>query len=209
MISILDAGTGNLRSIEGAFTFLGVPCRIIASAREVLDSDKLVLPGVGSFRSAMEALHARELVDALHEVIVGRGVPILGICLGMQLFADEGEEDGSTPGLGWIPGRVTRFEASGLKVPHIGFNEVRFEPGAHDLCRGIGEGADFYFVHSYRFEPRDESVVCAWTPYGGRFASAIRNGSVFGTQFHPEKSQSNGLRLLSNFARLEQRIAAC
>jgi len=202
-VTVVDYGMGNLRSIRGALEFLGVPHRVSADPAEIAAADRLILPGVGSFGAAMRNIEARGLGEPLEEAVMRRGRPILGICLGMQLFAAWGEEEGRTRGLGWIPGRVARFrfDDPSLKVPHVGFNTAEVARGDEPLFEGLGGGADFYFVHSYRLEPEEPSSVTSWTDYGGRFPASVRRGNVTGTQFHPEKSQSNGLRLLRNFAR--------
>lgn len=205
MISIVDYGMGNIKSLESAFVRVGAPCRVAKTADAILASDKLVLPGVGAFAKAMENIAALGLAEPLREFALVRRRPVLGVCLGMQLFADFGEEDGVTPGLGWIGGRVRRLEVPPeLKVPHIGFNSVSFSVAtAKDpLFEGLPESADFYFVHSYVLHAEESGNVTSFANYGGAFASSVRAANICGTQFHPEKSQGNGLRLLHNFARL-------
>ncbi|NQU95474.1 MAG: imidazole glycerol phosphate synthase subunit HisH [Candidatus Omnitrophica bacterium] len=202
MVSIVNYKMGNIRSIQNALSYLGVDSRVIDSPEEILTSKKLILPGVGSFRVAMEHIRAMKLFEALNEAALKQGVPLLGICLGMQLLATEGEEEGPTKGFGWIPGRVKRFspERLSIKVPHIGFNTVYFEPKSKTLFEGLETCADFYFVHSYRMiceEP--EKCVSSWADYGERFVASVEHRNIFGTQFHPEKSQSNGLTVLKNF----------
>ncbi len=192
---------GNIRSVQGALSYLGLENRLITTPEEALTSEKLILPGVGSFAVAMQNIRNLGLLEPLNEMVRERGVPILGICLGMQLLAEVGEEDGPSPGFGWIRGRVERFNFTGsaLKVPHIGFNTARFVR-AGSLFPGLGEQADFYFVHSYRMTCDDDQDVSAWVDYGGPVVAAVERDNVFGAQFHPEKSQSNGLKLLKNFA---------
>ena len=205
MISIVNYGMGNIRSVQSALSFLGVENRVAVTAEEISTSDKLILPGVGSFRQAMENIRERGLLEPLNHTVTELGVPILGICLGMQLLADSGDEDGPSAGLGWIPGTVKRFQFpdSSLKIPHVGFNSVEFDPLGSALFRGLGASSDFYFVHSYRLVTDSPHWVTAWSEYGERFGAAVQKDSVFGTQFHPEKSQSNGLKVLRNFAGLK------
>ncbi len=200
MIGIVDYGLGNLRSVQGALEFLGAPSQITRDPAVLKECSKLILPGVGSFRVAMENIHAKGLFDVLLECARVQRTPLLGICLGMQLLAQSGEEDGATPGLGLIDGVVRRFELdSSFAVPHIGFNSAKFVGRDGSLFSGLGEQAEFYFVHSYRFECSNADDVAAWCEYGERFTASVQRGNVFGTQFHPEKSQTNGLRVLKNF----------
>ena len=206
MISIVDYGMGNLKSMASAFAHLGVPCQTVRSGTEILKSDKLVLPGVGAFAKAMENIQSFGLVEPLNEFALEKKRPVLGICLGMQLLAEIGEEDGVTPGLGWVPGRVRRLTVpADLKVPHIGFNALSFpQHGARDaLFEGLTEHPDFYFVHSYVLHAVETAHVTSFVNYGISFAGSVRAGNICGTQFHPEKSQGNGLRVLHNFASLQ------
>lgn len=203
MISIVDYGMGNLRSIQNALTYIGVDSRITGSPDEILKSEKLILPGVGSFRVAMENLKRKGLLPALNKAVLEQKIPVLGICLGMQLLAEQGEEDGPTKGLGWIPGEVKHFpKKDKIKVPHIGFNTVSFK-SEDILFSGLNNCADFYFVHSYHMICRDPYNVSSWSKYGEEFVAGVHHENIFGTQFHPEKSQSNGLRVLKNFANLD------
>jgi glutamine amidotransferase len=196
-IAILDYGMGNLRSVEKALEHVGVSATIGYGADLVREADGLVLPGVGAFPRAMERI--REL--RLDELIAERreaGVPILGICLGLQLLFESSSELGGATGLGLLPGDVGALEADGLKVPHIGWSPVRWERESR-LAEGIESETPFYFVHS--FAPRPEPAELLGTAaYGARFACAVERDDVFGVQFHPEKSSAAGLRLLSNFA---------
>src|SRR5258708_6203777 len=152
MVSIVNYGMGNIRSVQSALAFLGAEFRVSCSAHELINSSKLILPGVGSFRAAMENIESRRLLEPLNRAVCDFGMPVLGICLGMQLLAKSGDEDGPSNGLGWISGEVKRFEFADptIKVPHVGFNQVEFAPNASPLYKGLGTGADFYFVHSYR-----------------------------------------------------------
>ena len=210
IISIVNYGMGNLRSVQGALSYLGFESRLVSTPEEILQSETLILPGVGSFAAAMANIRRLELESPLNEMVLARGVPVLGICLGMQLLAEVGEEDGPTRGLGWIRGRVERFNLSDptLKVPHIGFNTATFVPAASSVFNGLGDHADFYFVHSYHLICDRETDVRAWVDYGGPFVAAVERENIFGTQFHPEKSQSNGLKLLKNFAGVRVLAAA-
>jgi glutamine amidotransferase len=201
-VVVVDYGMGNLWSVASGLGYLGAEAQISGRPEEVLAADALVLPGVGSFRRAMDALRVSGLADAIVENVRGRGTWILGICLGMQLLGAHGSEDGETEGLGLVPNRVDRFtdvELGARKSPHIGFNTVR---SAQDrLFRGLPERADFYFVHSYRMLPETLRKGVATCTYGIDFLAAFETGNVCGTQFHPEKSQTNGLVLLRNFLR--------
>ncbi|MBF0233417.1 MAG: imidazole glycerol phosphate synthase subunit HisH [Desulfamplus sp.] len=200
-VVIVDYGMGNLWSVRSALTYLGCDSVISRSPSEIEKAGMLILPGVGSFRQAMLALRHTQLDQAILEAVSGRGSKILGICLGMQLMADHGTEDGETKGLGLIPTRVERFDHSqieGLKVPHIGFNHVLSDQDSI-LFSGIASPAYFYFVHAYRLLPDGLPGRHAICQYGQKFLAAYEHENVFATQFHPEKSQSNGLMVLKNF----------
>jgi len=202
MIGIVDYGVGNLASVRNAFDHLGHDARICEDASALAGCDRLVLPGVGSFRAAMLSLADRGWVDALREYAAS-GRPLMGICLGMQLLFDSGDEHGPTPGLGFVHGRVVRLEpAPPNKVPHMGWNNLtRTRP--HPLVRGIKTGVDFYFVHSYHCVPDDANDAVAYCDFGGEFVAGVAAGNVAGLQFHPEKSQPAGMRILDNFATWE------
>jgi glutamine amidotransferase len=198
---IIDYGMGNLWSVYSAFKFLGVDVKISSDPRDVLDADLLVLPGVGSFRKAMESLERKGLVTVINEAVLVKKTKILGICLGMQLFAESGFEDGYSNGFGFIKGSVREFHPSGnsyFKLPHIGFNNVKFSSGSL-LGSGLELGSDFYFVHSYRMSSDNLPGHTGICDYGETFLATYENDNLFATQFHPEKSQTNGLQLLSNF----------
>ena len=204
-VVLIDYGSGNLRSAQKALlraaTQVGLDSEIIVSAQAdaVASASRIVLPGVGAFGACMAGLAAiPELLPALTHAVKTRCVPFLGICVGMQLLATSGHEFGVHPGLGWINGKVERLSASGLKVPHMGWNQLRFTR-PHPLLAGIAEGADVYFVHSYVFNPDEQKDVVACTDYGGPLTAMVARDNIVGTQFHPEKSQSIGLRLLANF----------
>lgn len=201
-VVIVDYGMGNLWSVRSALQFLGHEAEISSDPRVVEAAGTLVLPGVGSFRRAMESLKKSQLAEVIKESALFRGRKILGICLGMQILAESGTEDGYTVGLGLIPGKVERFsraELGALKLPHIGFNSVFASPASR-LFKGIAGPADFYFVHSYRLQADDlDSASYSICRYGSDFISAYEHDNIFATQFHPEKSQTNGLVLLQNF----------
>jgi glutamine amidotransferase len=188
---------GNLRSVEKALEHVGVSARIVAEPDQADGADGLILPGVGAFPKAMEELRARGLA-ALIEERRAEGVPILGICLGLQLLFDSSVELGGAAGLGLLSGEVHALAADGLKVPHIGWEPVRWQRESR-LTDGIDSETPFYFVHSFAPAPAGEDLLGS-AEYGARFACAAERGDVFGVQFHPEKSSSAGLRLLSNFA---------
>lgn len=200
-ITMIDYGGSNLRSAQKAFEFVGAAVEVTADADTVRRAGKLVLPGVGAFGAGMAAIRKRDLEPAIQEA-VENGAPLLGICLGMQFLFDTSDEMGSHRGLGLIPGKVTRFPSSltihNLKIPHMGWNQI--EPAwPSPLLAGIQAGDYAYFVHSYYCEPMAATAVLAWTDYGFPFASMVAQNNVFGIQFHPEKSQQVGLRILQNF----------
>ena len=199
MIVIIDYRMGNLRSVQKAFERLGFEARISGDPRDIGRADKLVLPGVGAFGDAMRNMEEMGLLHPLREAVAG-GKPLLGICLGIQLLFSQSEEMGIHRGLDLLPGRVRRFPP-GLKVPHIGWNQV-WPKRECPLLEGIPRGSFFYFVHSYYVQPRDEGVVVATTDYGIDFVSVVAWDNIFGIQFHPEKSQELGLRVLRNFGEL-------
>ncbi len=206
MITIVDYGMGNLRSVQKAFEKLGFAAEVSADPRRVEQAEKLVLPGVGAFKDCMDNLRRGGFVEAiLRQVASGR--PFLGICLGLQLLFSESDEFGCHPGLGIIPGRVRRFAEDlqvadePLKVPHMGWNQIRIERPA-PLFHGIADQASVYFVHSYYVVPEDEGLVATRTEYGLSFCSSIWRDNVMATQFHPEKSQQVGLHMLQNFGDL-------
>jgi glutamine amidotransferase len=196
---VLDYGMGNLASLVHALEFLGARVQVVSSPKQIVAAERLILPGVGAFRPAMEQLVAHRIAGALREARQS-GIPILGICLGMQLLFDESEEGGEVRGLGWIPGRVVRFK-SVEKVPHMGWNQLKIR-GFHPLFDGIRNGAFVYFVHSYYCIPERAECEIASSHYGESFCAAVQYGNVMGVQFHPEKSQKPGLRLLKNFLTL-------
>jgi glutamine amidotransferase len=216
MIAIIDYGMGNLRSVQKGFERVGAQARIVRTADEIRAAEKVVLPGVGAFRDAIGHLREQGLIDPIREAIQSDR-PFLGICLGLQLLFDVSYEDGEYAGLGIVPGRVVRFDFTSLpggrdlKIPHMGWNQVTWSAGSVDgepgsgscpLVKGIESGAYFYFVHSYYVAPADPEVSFGRCRYGHEFTAMIWRGRLFATQFHPEKSQQNGLQLLRNFAEL-------
>jgi glutamine amidotransferase len=197
-VSVVRTGLSNLGSMIRALEDCGTRVAIAETARDLAGADRVVLPGVGAFPEAMTRLERDGFTDAVLDHARAER-PILGVCLGMQLLADEGEEMGGARGLGLVPGRVVPLAPRvGERLPHMGWNEVR----ANRRCailKDVPDGSDFYFVHSYRFDPTDPADVAATTPYAGAFTSVVARGTVFGAQFHPEKSSRAGARLLSNF----------
>jgi len=201
MITIVDYGMGNLRSVQKAFEKVGAPARISTSPEDILSAEKLVLPGVGAFRDAIAELRRLELVDPIRDYLAADR-PFLGICLGLQLLFDVSYEDGEHRGLAVVPGKVVRFDsAPGFKVPHMGWNTLN-ATRPNPILDGVGEQPSVYFVHSYHVVPNDDIFIAAYTDYPTPFVSMISRGRMFATQFHPEKSQAVGLRLLKNFAAL-------
>jgi glutamine amidotransferase len=204
MIAIIDYGMGNLRSVQKGFEKVGYEAVVTADPKVVLESERIVLPGVGAFRDCIRNLEAGGFVEPILRVIK-EGRPFLGICLGLQLLFTESEEFGLHKGLDVIPGRVVRFPegmkeaGEALKVPHMGWNQISFKrrPAAF---AGLAEGTNVYFVHSYYVKPDDESVVATTTTYGIEFCSSVWKDNIVATQFHPEKSQEKGLTILKQFA---------
>jgi glutamine amidotransferase len=207
VVALIDYGSGNLRSAEKALRraadgLRGAP-EILTTADPdlIAGAERVVLPGVGAFAACIAGLAAAAgVIEAVDEAVRQRGAPFLGICVGMQLMATRGLEFGETPGLGWIAGDVERFEPRdrSIKVPHVGWNAVECAPGSA-LLGAPPSSFDAYFTHSYVFRPRDLADVAAWSDHGGRFAAAVVRENLVGVQFHPEKSQAAGLRLLANF----------
>jgi len=197
-VTVIDYGAGNLLSVTNALRQLGADPRIAESPDAIADSDHLILPGVGAFGDCMAELDRRGFAGPIRDWIAADR-PFLGICLGYQLLFEGSDESPGVPGLGIFPGRVVRFDSSTLKIPHMGWNSaVPVHPG-HPVWAGLGPDPYFYFVHSYFPAPADPALVATRTDYGAPFASSIQRGRLLATQFHPEKSQTAGLRLLANF----------
>jgi len=205
-VAVVDYGVGNIGSISRALTVCGAKPLLTDREEDFKVADACVLPGVGAFGDAIGLLRKRNLDKILEDQIIAYDIPILGVCLGMQLLATTGLEYGEHKGLGWIPGTVRPLRpVQGERIPHVGWNNVDYE-AANPLLADIPPGEDFYFVHSFHFAPDDPADAVATTPYCGEFVSVVNRGNVYGTQFHPEKSQAIGLKLLKNFIRLSEEM---
>lgn len=204
MIAIIEYGSGNTAAIANILKQLKVSHCITGNHTEIERADRYILPGVGAFDATMAHLAASGTIDVLNEQVIGRGKKVMGICVGMQVFADSSEE-GELPGLGWIPGRVRRINAdnltSGPRLPHMGWNSISVQ-GAPKLFEGVDIDRGFYFLHSYYFDVADSADVIATVDYGGRFPCAVAKGNVIGTQFHAEKGHASGVAVFRNFAKL-------
>lgn len=199
-VGIVDYGMGNLLSVRHAVESCGASVQICQSPGDLSNVTRIVIPGVGAFRDCIGQLKKSGLVPALEKRVLSDGLPTLGICMGMQVLAGMSSEGGQFEGLGWIPGEVKRLvpQEAGLRIPHIGWNNIAFAAN-NPLFKGIPDNADFYFVHSYFFDCEKSENIVATADYGGKFTAAVSRKNIFGTQFHPEKSQEMGLRLLRNF----------
>ena len=204
MIGIVNYGSGNIQAIANIYSRLNIPFEIIEDPSELAKTNKLILPGVGAFDATMKQLLDSGLKSALDEEVLIKKKPVLGVCVGMQIMSN-GSEEGTLPGLGWIKGKVKKFDINKFKekpfLPHMGWNTI--EPKInHDVFKDLDYDLGFYFVHSYYFETEHSTNLLSTSIYGDEFASAVFNNQIFGMQFHPEKSHSNGVQLLSNFAKL-------
>jgi imidazole glycerol-phosphate synthase subunit HisH len=199
-IGLIDYGAGNFTSVMNAFERLDIDTIRISAPDQLDEVDRLVLPGVGAFKIAMDHLESRGLIEALHTQVLDLGKPFLGICVGMQILADVGLEFEISPGLGFVSGVCEIIPAAGgeLRVPHMGWNEVSF-PRQSPLFDGIEDHETFYFVHSYHLNPANNVDILATSEYGGNVVAAVGKDNIFGVQFHPEKSQNSGLKVLKNF----------
>jgi len=200
VVALIDYGAGNLHSVANALKAAGANVHITANADVVRAADRIVLPGVGSFKACAEGLRALpDMVEAMAERVQGGGAPFLGICVGMQLLATQGLEHGITPGLDWIAGEVRLIERTdpAVKVPHMGWNDVAL--GLHDPAAGLLEPGEAYFLHSYHFAAEDGATIAAMTDHGGGLVAAVARDNIAGVQFHPEKSQAYGLATLARF----------
>ncbi len=200
MIAVIDYGMGNLRSVQKALEVAGARTKVTSCPEDLDKCDKIVFPGVGAFGDAMKELDRLGLIEPLRDAIFD-GKPFLGLCLGMQLLFEKSEEAPGVEGLCVLRGDVKRFRGIGLKVPHMGWNNIRKKPGA-EILKGVPSGAYMYFVHSYYVKPRDKDAMLTSTDYGINFVSGICKCNVYGLQFHPEKSQALGLKILENFVKL-------
>lgn len=203
-VAIIDYNMGNLRSVQKAFEHIGCDAVITNNYDIIKSSAQIVLPGVGAFRDGMKHLSELGLVEVLNEEVIEKKKPFLGICLGMQLTADKSYENGETRGLGWIDAEVVKIDFGNqikkLKIPHVGWNNVKYK-NKNRLFDNIADNSDFYFVHSYYFKT-NEDVVTSVTDYGFDFVSSVNKENIFACQFHPEKSQTVGLKILENFVNL-------
>lgn len=200
MIAIINYGLGNLHSVHKAVSYVGGEALVTADPQVIAKADKVILPGVGAFADGMKELKERGLTQIVDEVAMS-GKPILGICLGMQLMFEESEEQGTHQGLGLLKGSVKRFTQTGIKVPQIGWNQLELNYPSR-LMDGLANGAYVYFNHGYYCAPEDPSDVLTVTTYGTAFASSVQRQNIYGVQFHPEKSQKNGLQIIRNFVEL-------
>ena len=198
-IAVIDYGIGNLRSAEKALQHLGADAALVSDPDVIEGAAAAVLPGVGAFGACMDALDASGLAGTARS-FAASGRPFLGICVGMQLLATTGHEYAQVAGLGWVPGDVVRIDAPGLKVPHMGWNDMVIDR-PHPVLAGLSTGDHAYFVHSYRFQTADPADLLAHVDYGGPVSAVVGRANILGTQFHPEKSQAAGLRLIGNFLR--------
>ena len=202
MIALLDYGAGNVRSVHKALIAAGGDVQLVSTPDKVMLADAVVLPGVGAFDDCINAMQRQELLEATRGFIAS-GKPFLGVCVGYQALFEKSEEFNScSPGMGVFQGKVVRFSDARLKIPQIGWNQVNIQKPDCPIFRGIDSGSHFYFVHSYFPEPSDPSIVASRTTYGVEFSSAVWKDNVFATQFHPEKSQKAGAKLLVNFVNL-------
>jgi glutamine amidotransferase len=200
MIAVVDYGVGNLHSVAKALEKVGADTRVTSDWKDVEKADGVVLPGVGAFKDSMDAMHRSELAKAITAYIAS-GKPFLGVCVGLQMLFAESEEFGRSKGLGIFPGRVVKFTGE-QKVPHMGWNQIQIKKDGNPLLKGLKDGEYLYFVHSYYVVPEKDSIVAAQCSYGVDFTCMVWEKNVFGTQFHPEKSQSAGLKIYENFKNL-------
>jgi glutamine amidotransferase len=204
MIAIIDYGLGNVKAFANVYKNLNIPVRLANQKSDLSGVEKIILPGVGAFDYAMERLNASGLRKTIEDLVFSKKIPILGICVGMQMLASESEE-GKTPGLGWVAGEVKKFDFSKFTknscIPHMGWNNV-YSTGKNNLMKGLCDDSLFYFLHSYYFECKNREDSIAYAEYGHQFTCAVNYKNIYGVQFHPEKSHQWGVQLLKNFAEL-------
>ncbi|WP_418637376.1 imidazole glycerol phosphate synthase subunit HisH [Winogradskyella sp.] len=204
MITIVDYGSGNINAITNIYELLKIPFNIASKPSELELAEKIILPGVGSFDYCMSKLNDSGLKDVLNKRVVIDKIPVLGICIGLHIMAENSEE-GKLPGLGWIKGRVKKFDESKLtekpKIPHMGWNSIKVE-SIPDLFKDINQNQGFYFIHSYFIDVLNKENIMTTTNYGGTFVSGVTSSNIYAVQFHPEKSHSNGMKLLRNFSEI-------
>ena len=206
-VTIVDYNSGNISSVINSFTEVAkgtVNLEVTSDLKKIKSSDKVVLPGQGSFKSCIDALNSiNGLTDTLNEFVINKKKPLFGICVGLQMFADVGYEETETKGLGWIPGKVSKIDYKNgkYKLPHIGWNQINIVKDSK-IFKDVENNSHMYFVHSYEFIPEDKDVISATTDYSSKFVSSVEKDNIFGTQFHPEKSDKNGLQIIENFLRL-------
>ncbi|MEJ7804905.1 MAG: imidazole glycerol phosphate synthase subunit HisH [Telluria sp.] len=205
MIHIVDYGVGNIQAFMTVFKRLGLDARRTRTAAALEGATRLILPGVGHFDHAMQRLNDSGMRPALEQLVLGQGVPVLGVCVGMQMLAS-GSDEGALPGLNWVPGRVRAFDshplAASLPMPHMGWNDLQTKPGARLFAAGFDDVPQFYFLHSYYFDARDQDDVAATAHYGIDVAAVVSRGHIHGMQCHPEKSHHWGAQLLKNFVEI-------
>lgn len=212
MIAIIDYGMGNLHSIKKALEYVGGEVFVTENPADLQNAGRIVLPGIGAFGDGMANLENAGFVEVLKAEILEKKKPFLGICLGMQLLADRSFEFGVHEGLGFMAGEVKKFEFAGspnnhLRIPHVGWNNINFKSD-HALLSGIKDRSDFYFVHSYHYVPKEDNTIVATSDYGYSFPAIVASQNIFATQFHPEKSQKDGLKLLTNFLNWDPEVHA-
>lgn len=204
MIGIIDYGSGNVQAIATIYKNLNIDCQVLTRPEDLNKADKLILPGVGAFDATMQQLIDSGIKNELQNLVINKKVPILGVCVGLQIMGF-GSEEGKLPGLGWIPGIVKKFNENKIehkpKLPHMGWNTIK-DVHNHSLFKGVDHDFGFYFVHSFYFQCEHQENILTTSNYGGEFASAVYADHIIGTQFHPEKSHGNGVSLLKNFAGL-------